>query len=97
MSFARHATCFLGKRAHFQETLPDMKPNNPFNIKSARWGQFMAEVLTRRINATYSDQGSRSGLAKSGGECWDIAQVYKSHCLFTNGISLPAKQWRQAT
>ena len=88
---------FVGKKAKSQETLPDMKPNIPFNIKSARWGQFMAEVLTRRINATYSDQESRLGLAKSGGECWDIAQVYKSPFRFTNGISLPAKRWRQAT
>lgn len=57
----------------------------------------MAEVLTRRTNATFSDQGPRSGLTKSGGECWDIAQVYTSHFRFTNGISLPTKRWRQAT
>ena len=57
----------------------------------------MAEVLTRRINVTYSDQESRSGLAKSGGKCWDIAQIYQSHFRFTNGISLPPKRCLQAT
>lgn len=97
MKPARHMSSFVGKKAKSQETLPDMKPNIPFNIKSARWGQFMAEVLTRRTNATFSDQGPRSGLTKSGGECWDIAQVYTSHFRFTNGISLPTKRWRQAT
>lgn len=69
-----------------------MKQNILFNIQSARWGQFMAEVLSRRPNAAYSDTNCRPEPSKSGGKCWDIALIYKSHFRFENGISDPMKR-----
>lgn len=52
----------------------------------------MAEVLSRRPNAAYSDTNCRPEPSKSGGKCWDIALIYKSHFRFENGISDPMKR-----